>query len=273
MPLRRLLGVILLVAASSMGVVGPAVAKTHHDHHHHHHPYGPHNGDATVSRTRVVQGDSVRISGDGFCSNASVVLTVSQGGDTYITETIQANRHGVASTSVTLTELGPNHLQLAGCRSRGGTQVLSAQVQVVPHTASLHVSRHTVNKGDQVEVSGSGFCTSTPVSVQVYNDGQAYQSESITSDGGGQAETSITLTRPGRTTITFQGCRSGGGDVLESATVQVRHGHSFRSSPVAYAGDLAGGVPPAGYGVLGAGLLLVLFGAAQVIFVRRQRSR
>ena len=266
MTFRRLLGVILLAISTSVGIVAPAVAA----------PYGPHTGDATVSKTRVVQGHFVRVSGDGFCPNAAVHVTVSQGGDTYITKTIHANRRGVASTSVRLTELGLNHLKLTGCYAvagaNNGTQVLSATVRVVPHSTSLHVSDHTVNKGDRVDVSGSGFCNNTGVQVLVYDDGERYQAKMITSDQQGKAATSTKLTRAGRTTITFQGCHEGGGDVLESASVRVRNQRSFRASPMAYAGDLAGSLSPARSAMAGGGLLLALFGVAQVMFARRHRS-
>ena len=141
MPLRRLLGVILLVAAGSMGLVGPAAAA----------PYGPHTGDATVSKTRVVQDHFVQLSGDGFCANAKVRVTVSQGGDTYITKTIHADSSGVASIGVRLTEIGLNHLKLTGCYAvpgaNNGTQVLSAEVRVVPHSSSLRVSDHSGQQG------------------------------------------------------------------------------------------------------------------------------
>lgn len=262
MPLPRLLGVILLVTAGSIGVVGPAVAA----------PYGPHTGAATVSHTRIVQDHSVQVSGDGFCARASVHVTVSQGGDTYISKTIHAHASGVAATSVTLTELGVNHLKLTGCWTGGGNQVLSAEVNVVPHSGPLHVSDKTVNKGDRVTVTGWGFCKNTKVLVRVYDDGNRYQAKAIHADRHGKAETSVKLTRAGHTTITFQGCRKAGGDVLKSASVRVRNHHSFRSSPVAYAGDLAGNVSPARASLLGGGLLLVLFGAAQVMFARRHRS-
>jgi hypothetical protein len=135
MHLRRLLGVIVLVSAGSLGLVGPAVAA----------PYGPHAGDATVNKTRVVQDHFVQLSGDGFCANASVAVAVSQGGDTYISRHVRANGAGVAATSVRLTELGRNHLKLTGCFSGGGTQVLSADVNVVAHAKAGHVSDKTVS--------------------------------------------------------------------------------------------------------------------------------
>ena len=52
----------------------------------------------------------------------------------------------------------------------------------------------------------------------------------------------------------------------------VRNAHSFRSSPVAYTGDLAGTLSPARRAMACGGLLLVLFGAAQIMFARRHRS-
>ena len=52
----------------------------------------------------------------------------------------------------------------------------------------------------------------------------------------------------------------------------VRNAHSFRSSPVAYTGDLAGSLSPARSAMAGGGLLVVLFGHAQVMFARRYRS-
>lgn len=262
MHLRRIFAVLALVAAGSAGLVTPAVAE----------PYGPHTGSATVSQTQVEQGDSVQISGDQFCRRTTVEVSVSQGGDTYITGTIRANRRGVASTVVTLTELGVNQLQLTGCWKGGGDQVLSAEVNVVGHTAALEVSDDTVNRGDRVHVSGSGFCRRTDVVVRVFDEGDLYQVKTIRSDRRGNAETSVRLTRAGSNTITFEGCSRGGGVILESATVRVRNHHSFRSAPVAYAGDLAGSLSPAGSTLAGGGLLLVLFGAVQVLVARRRRS-
>jgi hypothetical protein len=262
MHMRRVFAVLAVVAAGSLGVVSPAVAG----------PYGPHTGSATVSETQVEQGDSVQISGDEFCRRARVVFSATQGGDTYISGTIRTNRRGVASTEVTLTELGVNRLRLTGCWQGGGSQVLSAEVNVVPHTTALEVSDHTVNRGDRVDVSGSGFCRNTDVVVRVFDDGDRYQVKTIQSDRRGDADTSVRLTRAGRNTITFQGCSEGGGDILESATVRVRDHHSFRSAPVAYAGDLAGSLSPAGSALAGGGLLLVLFGAVQVLVARRHRS-
>jgi hypothetical protein len=261
MKARRLLGVILLAVATSVGLVAPAVAT----------PYGPHTGDATTSQTRVVQGHSVQVSGDGFCPDTPVVVTVSQGSDTYITKTIQADSSGVAATSVTLTEIGRNHIKLTGCHPAGGTLVLSAAVQVLPHQASLHASEKKVHKGDTVDVRGRGFCKHTKVKVRVYDDGKRYQAKSIRADRHGKAATSIKLTRAGRNTITLEGCRKAGGQLLRSATVKVRKGHSFRSSPAAYMGDLAGSVQPTAYVVAG-GSLLLLLGATQLMFARRRRS-
>jgi hypothetical protein len=261
MNLSRLLGVILLAVATSVGLVAPAVAT----------PYGPHPGDATVSDTRVVQGDSVHVSGDGFCPGAVVQVTVSQGSHTYITTTIHADGGGVASASVTLTEIGRNRIRLTGCFPDGGTQVLAAEVQVLPHRASLHASDHQASVGDTVKVWARGFCRHAKVKVRVYDDGRRYQDKTIRAGSQGKAATSVKLTHAGRTTITFQGCRKAGGEALTSTTVKVRNGHGFRSSPAAYVGDMAASIQPGAYALAGGGLML-LFGAAQVMFARRRRS-
>jgi hypothetical protein len=264
MKTRRLLGVILLAVFTSVGLVAPAVAA----------PYGPHTGSATVSKTRVVQGSTVRVSGAHFCANKLVRVTVTQNRNTYINRTFRANGSGVASTTVRLTRLGTNHLKLSGCYAgpnSNGHQDLSAAVQVVPHGGSLHVSDNTVNKGDTVSVSGKGFCPRANVKVRVYDDGHRYQAKMIKANGNGKAATTVKLTRKGRTTITFQACRKGGGDVLKSATVKVRKGNSFRSSPAAYMGDLAGSVQPTSYALAG-GSLLLLLGTTQLMLARRRRS-
>jgi hypothetical protein len=265
MKARRLLGVILLALFTSVGLVGPAVAAA----------YGPHTGSATVSKTRVVQGSTVRVSGAHFCPNAAVTVTVTQNRHTYINRTIHANGSGVASTTVRLTRLGLNHLKLSGCYAvtgaNNGHQDLSAAVQVVPHGGKLHVSDHTVNKGDTVSVSGTRFCRNAHVKVRVYDDGRRYQAKMIRANSSGKAATKIKLTRKGRTTITFQACRKPGGTALKSATVKVRKGHSFRSSPAAYMGDLAGSVQPTSYALAG-GSLLLLVGTTQLMLARRRRS-
>ena len=122
-----------------------------------------------------------------------------------------------------------------------------------------------------MDVWGNGFCRSANVKVRVYDDGHRYQAKMIKANRKGKASTSIKLKRAGRSTITFQGCAKGGGEVLKSTTVKVRKAHSFRSSPMAYAGDMAGSVSPAGY-ALGGGALVLLFGAAQLMIARRRRS-
>jgi hypothetical protein len=261
MKLHRLLGVILLAVATSVGLVAPAAAV----------PYGPHTGDATTSQTRIVQGHYVAVSGDGFCPDTPVVVTVSRGSATYIRKTIQADSGGVASTSVTLTQIGRNHIKLTGCHPGGGTLTLSAAVQVLPHQASLHASDKKVHKGDTVGVRGRGFCKHTKVKVQVYDDGRLYQGKAIHANKHGKAATSVKLTRAGRNTITLAGCRRAGGELLLSTTVKVRKGHSFRSSPAAYMGDLAGSVRPTSYALAG-GSLLLLLGTTQLMLARRRRS-
>jgi hypothetical protein len=86
------LGIVLLVIGTSIGLVGPAVAA----------PYGPHTGSATVSATRVHQGDDVRVSGESFCPSALVQVRVNG----RALKTIRATAAGVASTRVVLTRLG-----------------------------------------------------------------------------------------------------------------------------------------------------------------------
>jgi hypothetical protein len=261
MQTRRLLGVILLAIFTSLGLVAPAVAV----------PYGPHTGDATTSQTRIVQGHSVTVSGDGFCPDTPVVVTVTRDGATYIRKTIQANSSGVASTSVTLTRIGLNHIKLTGCHPAGGTLVLTAAVQVLPHQASLHASDHKVHKGATVDFWGRGFCRHASVKVRVYDDGRLYKGKRIRAHLHGMAATSIKLTRAGHSRVTFQGCRKAGGNLLMGTTVRVRRGNSFSSSPAAYMGDLAGSVRPTSYALAG-GSLLLLLGATQLMFIRRRRS-
>lgn len=265
MKFRRLVGVILLAAATSVGLVAPAVAA----------PYGPHTGSATVSKTRVVQGHLVTVSGDHFCHGAAVKVTVTENRNTYRSKTIHANSHEVASTTVKLTHLGLNHLKLVGCYAVSGPnnrkQELTAAVNVVPHGGKLHVSDHKVNKGDTVSVSGKRFCKNANVKVRVYDDGHRYQAKMIKANSSGRAATTVKLTRKGHTTITFQACRKAGGNALKSATVKVRKHHSFLSSPAAYLGDKARSAQSAAFVVAG-GALLLLFGAAQLMFARRRRS-
>jgi len=264
MSLRRLLGVTFLAIATSVSLVAPAAAA----------PYGPHTDSATVSTTRIVQGQSVTVSGDLFCPGTAVAVTVKQSNRTYISKTIHANSGGVASTTVILTRVGLNHITLSGCYSGGGgptTQVLTAAVHVVPHGGKVHVSDHKVNKGDTVKVSAKGFCKKAKVKVRVYDDGHRYQAKMIKANKHGKAATSVKLTRKGRTTITLEGCRKAGGTQVKSVTVKVRKAHSFSSSPAAYLGDIAGKPQPAALVVAG-GALLLLLGAGQLMFARRRRS-
>jgi hypothetical protein len=261
MKLHRPLGVILLAVATSVALVAPAAAD----------PYGPHTGDATTSQTRIVQGQSVAVSGDGFCADTPVVVSVTADGSTYIRKTIQANGSGVASTSVTLTRIGLNHITLTGCHPAGGTLVLSAAVQVLPHQASLRASDHNVHKGATVDFWDRGFCRHASVKVRVYDDGRLYKGKRIRANSHGRAATSIKLTRAGDSRVTFQGCRKAGGNLLLGTKVRVRTATSFSSSPTAYMGDLAGSVRPTSYALAG-GSVLLLLGATQLMFARRRRS-
>jgi len=262
---RRLLGIILLAIATSVALVAPAAAS----------PYGPHNGSATVSKNRVVQGSTVRVSGDGFCAGASVHLTVKQNGKTLVSRTLTATSAGVAASNVRLNVVGLNHFTLTGCYrvhgANNGTQVLTAAVTVVPHGGRLHVNHTTVHKGDTVTVSGKGFCKNASIKVRVYDDGTRYQAKKIRANSTGHASTSVKLTRKGTTTITFQGCRKAGGDALKSVTVRVKKSQNFAGGAAAFAGDITGKASTAGLVVAG-GALMLLFGLGQLMFVRRRRS-
>jgi hypothetical protein len=261
MHLRRILGVLLLVAGTSLGLVGPAVAA----------PYGPHTGSATVSATRVVQGHEVRLRGDGFCPDALVNLTVQQGAHV-ATRTIRANHAGSVAESVRLTVLGSNTLQLQGCFPPAPSeQLLSAKVVVVPHTGAARVSDHKVSKGHRVTVSTAGFCRNAKVRVRIFDDGRIYNSKSIHATRSGAARTTVSLTRVGRATITLTGCNKHGGTLVRTAHVRVVNARSFRASTAAYAGDVAGSISPLGVAAAGGGLL-ALFVMAQVTFARRRRS-
>lgn len=213
MSLRRTLGITLLATATSVALVGTASAA----------PYGPHTGSASVSRTRVVQDQSVTVSGDGFCASTAVKVRVTQGSKRLISRTITSSSSGVARTTQRLTKLGSNLITLSGCFPAGGTQVLSARVNVVPHSGALRADDHKVDRGDRVKVRAAGFCRSSAVLVRVYDDGHRYQSRTIRADRRGAASTSVQLTRSGRSMISLQGCRSKGGTALMTTEVTVRN--------------------------------------------------
>jgi hypothetical protein len=262
MPFRRLLGVLLLVVGTSLGLIGPAVAA----------PYGPNTGSATVSRTKVVQGHEVTVRGNGFCAASVVTITVKKGSHIVSTQVTQASRAGSASDSVRLTVLGRNTLELRGCFKAGvRDQVLAASVVVVPHTGAARVSDDKVSRGDRVTVRAVGFCRNAKVRVRVMDDGRIYDSKSIHATRSGAARTSVALTRAGRATITLSGCSKSGGTLISTAHVKVVNGKSFRASSSAYAGDVAGRFSPVGLFAVGGGLL-VFFITAQVMIARRRRS-
>jgi hypothetical protein len=241
--------------------VGPAVAA----------PYGPHTGAAAVSRTKAVQGQSVTVSGDGFCADSVVSVTVAKGSHVLARASVTASHTGAASSSVTLTTLGRTTLTLRGCFQPGvRDQVLTASVVVVPHSGAAQVSEDRVAKGDRVRVSANGFCRRATVRVNVADDGRGYQTKRIRANRSGAATTTIALTRVGRSTITLAGCRKGGGTLVKTVSVRVAKGSSLRASTAAYAGDVAGRVSPVGFAAVAG--VLALFGAAQLTFVRRRRS-
>ena len=266
MTMRRLLSVFVLVALSVAGLAGPASAK----------PYGPRTGAATVNKTVVQQGGYVRVSGDGFCANTVVRVTVTVEGKRYVSKSmIYSNGSGVASTRVRLTELGTNIISLSGCRAAGGRQVLSASVRVVHRVwqGDARVDDDSVRKGDSVTVRGAGFCYDSRVVLKVYDDGQRYErgvDRAYVYDNRRHGAT-LKLTRVGRTTITLSGCRGKGGRQILSTTVRVRAAKSFTASPTAFASDMASRVPAVGYAAT-AGGLLVLFLGVQVALSRRRRT-
>ena len=265
MALRRLLGVLMLVVATSAALVGPASADTK--------PYGPKPGSITVSKTVVTQGHTVHVRADGFCANATVQVTVTAG-DSTTTFSETTGKHGVVTTDIRLTHLGTNTITISGCRMGGGRQTLTATVKVVPHRGKAHVSHSKVHKGDRVRVAASVFCPRARVIVKVLDDGREYKRLTLHSDRHGRVSTMVRLTRAGRTTLIMQGCRAKGGTQAYSATVKVskRTSHSFSASPVAFVGAAASGAPAAAYAGL-AGGLLVLFLFGQLLVGRRRRSQ
>jgi len=262
MPLRRLLSFIAIFLAASAAYVGPAAAAG---------PYGPHAGSARVNKTIVEQGGSVTVSGDGFCRNARVKVTVSVDGHRYITKRVRADGDGDVSATLTLTTLGSNTIRLSGCRRAGGTQSLFAYVRVIPHQGIATVSDAKVDKGDRVTVSGTKFCPNTDVVLRVYDDGARYKTLTIESTGSGKASTSVRLARAGFTRLSLVGCRKAGGTQALSAPVKVRSSTSFHASPTAVVDSLQPGRAGAQYVWL-AGIIVAL-GLGQLTLARLKRSR
>lgn len=265
MSLRRLLGVIVTVIATSAALVAPAAATA----------YGPKPGSITVSKTVVTQGRTVAVTADGFCSSARVSVTVTSHGLTK-RFTKASNSKGVVSTNVRLNWLGANRITVGGCRAGGGRQSLSATVRVVLHQGKAHVDDDSVTKGDRVKVWASGFCRQRPVTVRVLDDGNEYKRVATRSNGTGRAGATVKLTRAGWTTVILTGCRANSSrDFKQAPTVSIRvrnaTSKSFTASPAAYVRDAASGVPAAAYAGLAGGVLVLLLGG-QLVAGRRRRS-
>ncbi|MGH3990257.1 MAG: hypothetical protein ACRDV1_15065 [Actinomycetes bacterium] len=231
MPVRRLLAALAVIAVSSVGLVAaPAVAG----------PYGPHTGSLTVSKTSIKQGESVRASGDRFCSNARVTVTVTEDGSTYIRKTIRAGSAGRASTTLRLTHLGSNIIKFSGCRKGGGTQVLSAKVRVSPYYGSAYVNDSRVNQGQSVKVWAYKFCRNASVKVTTYDDGRAYKSKTIRANGDGKATTWVKMSRAGQAMIAMSGCHRGGGTQVKKVNVWVRASGTTGSGNATVGGSSTG---------------------------------
>lgn len=267
MSVRRFVGTLLLVAATSVGLVAPASAD----------PYGPKPGSLRVSQTVVTQGERVTASGDGFCAYAGVRVSLTAG-RTESTYRIGADSRGVATTRLRLTKLGTNVIEMRGCWEGGGRQTLAAKVRVLPHQARGEVSRSTVHKGGKVTISARGFCRRTPVMARVFDDGVEYLDIKLRSNRHGRVTTTVRLNRVGTARITLQGCRARGGTQAYSDTVTVRRpARSFSSAPAALVHGAASRLTPVGAGALGlllvAVLGLLLFAGLGLHLVRGLRRR
>ena len=123
MQLRTFLGTVAALAVTAvvgLGLASPALAT-----------YGPESGSATVSANSVGNGGTVTVGGNGFCPGSRVTVTVSQGGQVYITQNVRASNSGRVSLSVTLTQSGSNSVTLTGQQSDcTGTRVLGVKVTV-----------------------------------------------------------------------------------------------------------------------------------------------
>jgi hypothetical protein len=144
MQLRTFLGTVAALAVTAvvgLGLASPALAS-----------YGPESDSATVSATSVSNGGTVTVSGDGFCPGSRVTVTVSQGGQVYITQTVRASSSGKVSLPLTLTQSGSNSVTLTGQQSDcTGTRVLGIKVSVsavgaggsgsnLPHTGGVSLT-------------------------------------------------------------------------------------------------------------------------------------
>jgi hypothetical protein len=263
MALRRMLGVIMLVIATSAAMVAPAAAAG---------PYGPKPGAITVSKTLVTQGKSVVVRADGYRANVSVKVSVSSTGHRS-TFTEGSNGGGVVATRIKLTNLGSNTISISGADAVTGTQSLRTKVRVVRYHGNAHADDQSVTKGERVKVWSTGFCKSRSVTVRVLDDGNEYKRIMVRSDRKGHAGTTVKLTRAGTTTLILSGCRAKGFQQAHAVNIRVRNAtsKSFTASPSAYVGDVASGASPAAYAGL-AGGLLVLFAAGQLVLGRRRRS-
>jgi hypothetical protein len=153
MQLRTLLGTVAAVsmtALAALGVASPALADT----------YGPQTDSAQVSASSVSPGGSVTVSGDDFLAGSIVGMTVSQGGNVYLSDTKRASggggaafgNPGTASFTVKLTRAGTNTIQLVGKQADGtGTRVLSVKVNVRGGVAG---SGSTSNSGTALPHTG-----------------------------------------------------------------------------------------------------------------------
>ena len=164
MQLRTLLGTVAalsMTALAGLGVASPALAGS----------YGPETDSAQVSASTVEPGDTVTVSGSDFLAGSIVSMTVSQGGDVYLSDNKRASGGGGAafgrsavspgtvSFTVTPTQAGTNTIQLIGKQADGtGTRVLSVKVSVGGAIASTGTA---TNSGSNLP--GTGGVNFTPL--------------------------------------------------------------------------------------------------------------
>lgn len=150
--------------------------------------------------------------------------------------------------------------------------------QYPPTAAALTVSDTTVNPGQAVTVSGSGYANRARVTIIF--ESTPVELGTATTDDAGRFSTQVRIpsdATPGAHTIRATGLGPDGRPVIRSAGVTVlgattSGGPVSRSGPAARSGGLARTGSDNSISLTQAGAVLILAGAGLVAVVRRRRA-
>ena len=147
------------------------------------------------------------------------------------------------------------------------------QSDVQPRSGELTVSDTTVNRGQAVTVTGSGYADRARVTLIF--ESTPVQLGTATTDGAGRFSTQVTIpsdATPGAHTIRATGLGADGSTVTRSARVTVLGGTASGGPAARSGGGLARTGSDNSISLTQAGAVLILAGAGLVAVVRRRRA-